>query len=138
MRRVFVALLVLLFAWQCLPRFDTAFRPDYRAAAATLATDNAPVLVLKEELNGRPLRYLGTPGERRLHFVESGDDLHRAALELTQGHGAVWVVMWRWDRIDAFRAHLERHGIDYGVRALDGMPPLLLWRLERAKPGEIG
>lgn len=139
-RRAFVAVLLALFAWQALPRFITPFRPDYRAAAAKMAAGEcaAPVLVLKETLNGKPLRYLDAIDESRLHFAESGVGLHKHSLALARTHGTAWVVMWRWDRTAAFREFLEENGIEFEARALGGMPPLLLWRLEGAKEAPIG
>ena len=134
-----MAVLVLLFAWQCIPRFQRPFRPDYQAAATRVTRDDdaTPVLVLKEELNGKPLRYLDEIPGSRLHFAESTADFLPKAVALVQEHGAAWVVLWRWDRTGLFRRRLLQHGIDCEARALGGMPPLLLWRATGAKSAPI-
>jgi hypothetical protein len=45
----------------------------------------------------------------------------------------LWVMMWRWDRMEEFEAHLRENGIEAELSRFGGMPPLYLYRATRAK-----
>jgi len=91
-------------------------------------------LVLKKPLNTLPLEYLGVFPADRIRVVYGGGDLHEESARLAAEHGAVWVVMWRWDRMPEYEAFLHEQGIRLDRSALGGMPPLYLYRLEHQAP----
>jgi hypothetical protein len=127
-RIAYLGVLFAMLAWQALVVFQTPFRPDYEEAVARIAAGPAaqPVLVLKENLNGWPLRYAGLPQDARVHYAHGEGDLHAESITLAQAHGRLWVVLWRWDRMPGYAAALGAAGLELTQHALGGMPPLTL------------
>lgn len=126
-----------LLAWQATVICRGPFRPDYAEAARRIGADPAarPALVLKQALNGLPLEYLGMVPAERVVYAHGGGDLHAQAVALGGAEAGAWVLLWRWDRMDALLAALDAAGIGHATHTLGGMPPLLL--IEAAPRGNL-
>ncbi len=133
LRAMLCVAVMALFAYQHTVRIRTPFRPDYRAAAAILQEDEGtPVLVLKDLLNAFPLSYAGHVPQTRIEVAHGAGDLEEKSLALLAATGELWVVMWRWDGREAYESFLRSQRIRIERRALGGLPPLQLYRLETA------
>jgi hypothetical protein len=129
----FLVTLLLTMGYQATVRFETVFRPDYQGAADTIAAEHGsvPILILKPELNGLPFRYLDRFSEGRLHDALGMGDLHEKAVLLTKSSFGCWILLWRWDRMEALEHHLFEAGYQTRRIRLGGIPPLYLMRVER-------
>lgn len=139
-RCAFIVAIVFLYGYQSLACTQGPFRPDYRTVSDFIvhmddlrnASSAAPVLILKEPLNRLPMQYLNSiPGER-LFSAHGAGDLESQTLALLRSHGQLYVLFWRWDRLDAYQTFLERHRIVVRKWNFGGMPPLSLYMLSEA------
>lgn len=138
MKTVLLIAVFTLYGYQATTRFSGPFRPDYRRAAARIQamSPDTPILVLKERLNRLPLDYAHKFSPARIHIAGSGADLLDESVALTRDWGELWVVMWRWDRMDEFARQIKEREIDQYVTKFGGMPPLFLLRLTGQGGGE--
>jgi len=141
-RGVALALLLGVFAYQDIARFETSFRPAYATAArairqfdaAPLAGDAPyPILILKKRLNAEPFQYAEKFPEERVHVAYGVTDLPEISAELLATHAGLWVLMWRWDAMPEYEAFLESQGWDFTRSTLGGMPRLYLYRIVSAE-----
>ncbi len=139
-RSAFVVAIVLLYGYQNLVCMQGPFRPDYRTVSDFIvhmddlrnASSTVPVLILKDPLNRLPMQYLNSiPGDR-LFSAHGAGDLESQTLALLRSHGQIYVLFWRWDRLDAYQTFLERRRIIVRKWSFGGMPPLSLYMLSEA------
>jgi hypothetical protein len=135
----FLVVLLALFGYQHSVRLHSTFRPDYRAALARVLQEDepsnpdavkTPILVLKKRLNAKSIWYASDISEERTPVVYGISSLHEQSVALAREHGALWVLMWRWDRVPEFLEELEKNYITSELHTLGGMPPLHLFHLK--------
>ncbi len=136
LRIVCLSLLMALWTAQLTVRVQGPFRPDYHAAAQLIKNSDpeghTPVLVHKELLNEGPLRYAADFPQGQFYTTWGIGDLNSQTQSLAKAHPAFWVIMWRWDRQPEYEAFLEGLHCPYTRHPLGGMPPLYLYRVEKA------
>ncbi len=140
----FLACVLILYGYQNLVQIRSPFRPDYRAVSNHVlrtetprtASSSSPLLILKDPLNTVPMRYLGTVSADRFVPAYGSGDLESQTLALLTHHESVFVLFWRWDRLDAYERFLGRHPIYFSKKDFGGMPPVSLYMLSPA-PGGI-
>ena len=108
------------------------FRPDYRAAATRIDSegdDNSRVFALKE-INYLAMDYNTDWPEGRLRSLGGRGELYVEPLAEHRDGRESWVVMWRWDALDEWEAHLGENGVSFSLEEFEGMPRLYLYHLE--------
>ena len=108
------------------------FRPNYRAAAAHIEARGdavAAVFALKE-INYLAMDYNTDWPETRLRSLGGRGELYVEPLAEHRGGRESWVVMWRWDALEEWEAHLRENGVPFSMHEFEGMPRLHLYRLE--------
>ncbi len=131
--RLLIAL-VLLYAYQCTPRFTTPFRPDYRSAwqvTTPMCGNDAPMLILKDPLNTLPMFFVPHAAPRALQSAHGQKDLEESSLQLISQYGCARVLLWRWDRLAEYESFLSSRGIRHKRVTLGGMPPLHVYAIEK-------
>ena len=131
--------LVMIFAYQNTVRIEHTFRPDYQATLNHMMTtpsnnpdiDGIHVLVLKQKLNGPPLSYLNEWETIDAHFAPGQRHLHDMTLQLLQEHQELWVLMWRWDRMEEYENLLISNQITMTKSPMGGMPIMYLYLLKK-------
>ncbi len=143
-RAGFLACVLILYGYQNLVQLHSPFRPDYRAVSghvvmletAQRASPSSPLLILKDPLNTMPMRYLPAISPNRFVPAYGSGDLESQTISLLTLHEQVFVLFWRWDRLDAYERFLGQYPILYTKTVFGGMPPVSLYMLSPA-PGGI-
>jgi len=131
--RAFIGSALIIVAAYQLWALHEPLRPDYAAAARYIeqhgATDDA-VLAMKP-YNAGCLAFNSNLPESRIEAVPGETELYGRCLESAAPGRATWVVLWRWEKLEAFEAYLASKGLAFTATTHGGLPPLYLYRIER-------
>lgn len=132
LRRLTAGGFVLLCVYQ-LAALGESMRPDYRALGAYIvehAASEDSIIALKEHNREAIVFNSPCPSDRVQWALSVENILQHCQENAVAGH-AVWVVLWRWEPIEAFEEYLEERGLSFSRRSFSGVPPLQLIRVER-------